>query len=551
LFRSDFEEEEESLRDKGSGVVIAHLSMIFGRGGESGSVDAWRATEQSGVATGTALTKGTVEEFGLEIGPVNVEWDRWNEIWEIDNLALEVTTNIFVNVESDEGEGGSGDGGGQEVGEHLSYKRWRGHVVRIIYRIIHRILEQLCITNLTPPPPSPPNPSHLRHSHQRTSSVIDKSSKKIALALALPSKGDEHGIHSDTGSGGGTRVYPVNAGDHHPDKLRATFQTSLDKLGPNIKPRVFYLHAPDRSVPFKDTLEAVEIFGLSNYAAWEVAEIIGLCNLHNYVKPKIYQAMYNPITRAIEDELVPCLRKNEIRLVVYNPLAGGYLAGKVKDGSIPEGRFSGESGMAKMYRARYLQGAYAEALETIRAAAEKHQFTMTEVALRWMQHHSALLPTDGVILGASNPQQLDQTGRELSQVLEVRGRTMWYQMTVQVSNNVSIKSIVSNVHNELWVTILLQSTIPPKPTPHLDSAVKKSKTSLTSYIPNAYYMLATPSGLFAKSSKHMGRASDGRVRRWWVDWIDTETVPVPLVRSLRLRLVGAKEDGFFVQMKDW
>ncbi|PVG02311.1 Aldo/keto reductase [Serendipita vermifera] len=232
---------------------------------------------------------------------------------------------------------------------------------------------------------------------------------------ACLSKLDLHGATVDT------KVYPVNPGDHHPDKLRATFQTSLDTLGPNIKPRVFYLHAPDRSVPFKDTLAAVdalykegkfEIFGLSNYAAWEVAEIIGLCTLHNYVQPKIYQAMYNPITRAIEDELVPCLRKNNIRLVVYNPLAGGYLAGKVKDGVIPEGRFSGESGMAKMYRARYLQGAYAEALETIRAVADKHQFTMTEIALRWMQHHSALTPSDGVILGASSPQQLDQTCTE-------------------------------------------------------------------------------------------------------------------------------------------
>lgn len=32
--------------------------------------------------------------------------------------------------------------------------------------------------------------------------------------------------------------------------------------------------------------------------------------------------MYNPITRAIESELVPCLRKFGIRLVIYNPLAG-------------------------------------------------------------------------------------------------------------------------------------------------------------------------------------------------------------------------------------
>lgn len=213
-----------------------------------------------------------------------------------------------------------------------------------------------------------------------------------------------------------TKVYPVEAGDHHPDKLKATFEVSLQKLG-KIKPRVLYLHAPDRSVPFEDTVAAIdelykqgkfEIFGLSNYAAWEVAEIVGICKVKGYVQPKIYQAMYNAVTRAIEEELVPCLRKYNIRLVVYNPLAGGYLAGKISTSNIPEGRFGGESAMAKMYRARYIHQGYADALEAIREAADKHQLRLTEVALRWVQHHSVLTPADGVILGASSAQQLEE-----------------------------------------------------------------------------------------------------------------------------------------------
>jgi len=54
----------------------------------------------------------------------------------------------------------------------------------------------------------------------------------------------------------------------------------------------------------------------------KVAEVVGICKSKGYVLPGIYQAMYNGITRAIEPELVPCLRKNNIRLVIYNPLAG-------------------------------------------------------------------------------------------------------------------------------------------------------------------------------------------------------------------------------------
>jgi aryl-alcohol dehydrogenase-like predicted oxidoreductase len=54
----------------------------------------------------------------------------------------------------------------------------------------------------------------------------------------------------------------------------------------------------------------------------KVAEVVGICRAKGYVLPGIYQVMYNGITRAIEPELVPCLRKNKIRLVIYNPLAG-------------------------------------------------------------------------------------------------------------------------------------------------------------------------------------------------------------------------------------
>ena len=53
-----------------------------------------------------------------------------------------------------------------------------------------------------------------------------------------------------------TKIYPHKPGEHEPSHLKATFGLSLEALGP-VKIRVFYLHAPDRSVPFERTLEAV------------------------------------------------------------------------------------------------------------------------------------------------------------------------------------------------------------------------------------------------------------------------------------------------------
>lgn len=49
----------------------------------------------------------------------------------------------------------------------------------------------------------------------------------------------------------------MKPGDHEPSALRKTFETSLQTLNrQNV--RVFYLHAPDRSVPFEDTLAEVD-----------------------------------------------------------------------------------------------------------------------------------------------------------------------------------------------------------------------------------------------------------------------------------------------------
>jgi aflatoxin B1 aldehyde reductase len=51
-------------------------------------------------------------------------------------------------------------------------------------------------------------------------------------------------------------VFPKAPGDHKPKNLRKTFEISLTTLGRD-KVRVLYLHAPDRSVPFEDTVEEV------------------------------------------------------------------------------------------------------------------------------------------------------------------------------------------------------------------------------------------------------------------------------------------------------
>lgn len=138
-----------------------------------------------------------------------------------------------------------------------------------------------------------------------------------------------------------------------------------------------------------------------------------LCRQHGWVRPTIYQAMYNMITRGIEAELVPACRRYGLEVVVYNPIAGGLFSGKIKSADIApaEGRFSNEHPTGSNYRKRYFRDTTFEALRLLEEAIAKHEgLTLIETALRWMVHHSALRVkdgNDGIIIGLSGLQQLD------------------------------------------------------------------------------------------------------------------------------------------------
>jgi len=212
-----------------------------------------------------------------------------------------------------------------------------------------------------------------------------------------------------------TKVHP-NSG-HHPEKLIAAFRESLSALQTSSV-QLFYLHAPDRSVPIEDTLSAVQSlykeggfqeFGLSNYQAWEVARIWHICSQKGYVLPTVYQGMYNALTRDVETELFACLRAYNIRFYAYNPLCGGLLTGKYLLEK-PANRFEGSNPTAVLYRARYWNEEYFSAVESIRKVSETHNLSIAEVGLRWMAYHSNIdfSKGDGIIIGATKLAQLKE-----------------------------------------------------------------------------------------------------------------------------------------------
>lgn len=215
--------------------------------------------------------------------------------------------------------------------------------------------------------------------------------------------------------------YPSKPGMYAPEKVFASVDISLKELGAETVD-ILYLHAADRATPFAATLEAIDKlhkagkfvrFGISNYTAFEVAEIVTTCKYNNWVRPTIYQGMYNCITRSLEAELIPACRRYGIDIVVYNPIAGGLFSGKIKSQDIipDSGRFSDTAASGALYRKRYYKESTFKALQLVEQGAERHGLSVIETALRWTVHHSALKikgGNDGIIIGVSSAQQLEE-----------------------------------------------------------------------------------------------------------------------------------------------
>ena len=202
--------------------------------------------------------------------------------------------------------------------------------------------------------------------------------------------------------------------------VTAQLDATLRALQPAGSVDVFYLHAPDAAVAIEETLEAVQAafearkfkrFALSNFTAWETVWVHNNMKGKGWVVPVIYQGMMNAITRRVEDELFPALRRLGMSFYAYNPLAGGMLTGKHSRVSAKEsGRFNGETIWGKIYQQRFMQEKQFDALEGILPACEAAGIPPAEGALRWMMHHSPLDggKGDAVIIGASKMGHFEQ-----------------------------------------------------------------------------------------------------------------------------------------------
>lgn len=175
---------------------------------------------------------------------------------------------------------------------------------------------------------------------------------------------------------------------------------------------LYQVHSFDPTTPIDETLRAlddlvragtVRYIGCSNYAAWQLAKALWISDKLNIARFDSIQPRYNVIAREIEREMLPLCADQGVGVIIYNPLAGGFLTGKHQRGEPSEGtRFA----FSEMYSQRYWHDRNFDLVDRLVALAGEHDLAPATFAVAWSLANPAVT---SAIVGASRAEQLDAT----------------------------------------------------------------------------------------------------------------------------------------------
>lgn len=169
------------------------------------------------------------------------------------------------------------------------------------------------------------------------------------------------------------------------------------------------IHKFDPFTPLEESARALEnlvqrglvrYVGYSNFAAWQSAKFLGIQKEHNYAPFVAAQMYYSLVGRDLEHEVVPFCTDSGVGIVVWSPLAGGFLTGRYtrQDPSGGKGRLASFDFIPFDKQKGY------ELVEEMKKIAERHRGSVAQVALAWILSRQFIT---SILLGASKPSQLE------------------------------------------------------------------------------------------------------------------------------------------------
>jgi len=175
---------------------------------------------------------------------------------------------------------------------------------------------------------------------------------------------------------------------------------------------LYQSHWPDDDTPIEETFRAFEdmikqgkvrYIGCSNHNPAQLQETLDLSAAHNLPRYDSLQPHYSLVHRAeYEDQLMAMCKKENIGVIPYSPLAGGFLTGKyTRDTNPQDSRGHGNDRMRP-----YLNDKGFAIIEALADISRDHQTTIAQTALTWMLANPTVT---SAIVGANTVSQLKET----------------------------------------------------------------------------------------------------------------------------------------------
>jgi aryl-alcohol dehydrogenase-like predicted oxidoreductase len=169
------------------------------------------------------------------------------------------------------------------------------------------------------------------------------------------------------------------------------------------------IHRFDKFTPFEESARAldnlvsrglVRYVGFSNFTAWQAAKFIGIQKLAGYSPFIAAQMYYSLVGRDLEHEVVPFCQDAGVGIVVWSPLAMGFLSGKYtrQDPTGGKGRMASFDILPIDKEKGY------DLIEKLRALASQRKATVAQLALAWLL---AKPHVSSILVGASKLTQLE------------------------------------------------------------------------------------------------------------------------------------------------
>jgi len=175
---------------------------------------------------------------------------------------------------------------------------------------------------------------------------------------------------------------------------------------------LYLFHSFDAKTPLEDGLEAmtraveqgkIRAGGCSNFSASQLEQSLEVSKHGGCQRLEEVQPPYSLVARQIEADLLPLCEREQIGVVVYSPLAAGFLSGKYQPDrtAIPKGsRFDVIPGHADIY----FNEKNFDVVEKLRRKSERCGVSMVRLAMAWVLQKQSIT---SVLVGATGVHHLE------------------------------------------------------------------------------------------------------------------------------------------------